>query len=489
MNKTTLNQLTRRWGKRIHGACDTIDQQLAGRRGPTPAVTTYALIAGLVYLALESKPVQLRTLHRELATANSRELAQLQLRGRPTYRQLCYQLERLHRLAESAPQRDVAVQQLLDALVPASAEDAGHTTMWAIDTHLFEAWVNQSSSNSADPDATWRVMDTHKHKNSPVLGYQLVAAVRTGTTEVCDRISLITANADDAPPAAQMACSMKASGLPVERILADRGFTQKPTNFLDPIRSAGIHLTYDLKEPDTGVSGTYHGNLIVDGWPYSPALPKRLHRVSKPGPGASKAQWDAFTKKMLARDPYRWPAHGRPAPDKARVASPATRNRLKCRVAKNTAPAAAPICTVKHQPNEACAITTMTFTSATAPRTYQYPAWGTSDWHSLWKQRSAVERFFGHLQSPARIGFDHGRFQVRRLAKVAVVTAAFVIATNISLIESAANKAATAAAKPLRPTRLIKFKAVQQPTTRTRKQHTSARGTPAGTPNTSKSKR
>ena len=459
MNKTTLNQLTRRWGTRIETACATIDQQLAGRRGPTAAVTTYGLIAGLVYLALESKPVQLRTLHRELMSASSQDLSKLQLCSRPTYRQLCYQLERLHRLAEGAPQRDRAIQQLLDALVPPSATDAAPTSMWAIDTHLFEAWVNQRTSLSADPDASWRVMTTHKHKDSPILGYQLIAAVRTGGTEVCDRISVITADEDDAPPAARMACAMKASGLPVERIVADRGFTQKPTNFLDPIRQAGIHLTYDLKEPDAGVSGTYLGNLVIDGWPYSPAIPKRLHKVSKPGPGASKTQWDAFTRKMLDRDPYRWPAHGRPAPDKARVASPATRNRLKCRVAKNTAPAAAPICTVKHQPNEACAITTMTFTSATAPRTYQYPAWGTSDWHSLWKQRSAVERFFGHLQSPARIGFDRGRFQVRRITKVAVVTAAFVIATNISLIESAAAKLTAAANKAPRPTRLARFTA------------------------------
>jgi hypothetical protein len=73
---------------------------------------------------------------------------------------------------------------------------------------------------------------------------------------------------------------------------------------------------------------------------------------------------------------------------------------------------------------------------------------GTQDWAALWKKRSAVERFFGHLQAPGGIGFDHGRFQVRRLTKVAIATAAFVIATNISLIERAHAKAAALAARP-----------------------------------------
>lgn len=452
MNHQTLITLNTRWGSKITATCDAIDAQIAGQRGPKPAVSAYALIAGLVYLALENKPVHLRGLQRELATASSKDLTALGLRTRPTYRQLCYQLERIHRLAENAPVRETAVQELLDALVPPSATDAGTTDTWAIDTHLFEAWVNQKSSVSADPDATWRALTTHKHKTHPVLGYQLIAAVRTGTTEVCDRISITTANADDAPPAANLVLAMQTTGQPITRVIADRGFTQKPTSFLDPIRNAGIHLTYDLKDTDLGVSGSYLGNLIVDGWPYSPAMPARLRRVPKPKPGSTKAQWTAYFKKMTERDAYRWLAHGKPGAAKARVASPASRNRLTCRIAKNAAPASAPICTVKHAPTEACAMTTMTYTAATAPRTYQYPAWGTNDWATIWKKRSAVERFFGHLQAPAGVGFDHGRFQVRRLTKVAIATAAFVIATNISLIESAAAKAAATKARAAKTT-------------------------------------
>lgn len=449
MRHHTVALLDKRWGKKIGAVCASIDAQMAGRRGPTAAVSTYSLIAGLVYLALENKPVHILGLARELKSARVRDLKLLGLDCKPTYRQLCYQLERIHRLAQSASVREEAVQELLDALVPPSATDARATDTWAIDTHLFEAWVNQRTVNRkpADPDASWRVLDTHKYKNRPVLGYQLVAAVRTGTTEVCDRITITTAKADDAPKGAELACALAKDGHNIKRVIADRGFSQKPQSFLDPIRSAGIHVTYDFKESDLGVCGTLHGNLVVDGWVYSPALPARLRSIKKPGPGSSPAEWAKFNRLMDLREPYQWLAHGKPDASKARIASPASRNRLRCKVAKNTAPDAAPTCRVKHQAGEACDMTTMTFTAANAPRNFQYPIWGTSEWNKIWKQRSAVERFFGHLQAPSGVAFDHGRFRVRHLPKVAFLTAAFVIATNISLIESSSVRAAKAAQK------------------------------------------
>jgi hypothetical protein len=82
----------------------------------------------------------------------------------------------------------------------------------------------------------------------------------------------------------------------------------------------------------------------------------------------------------------------------------------------------------------------MTFTSSVALRTFQFPIYGTKDWNSIWRKRSAVERFFGYLQSDHGAAFRAGRFRVRRLIKVAIATCAFVIATNIQLCEQAASK-------------------------------------------------
>jgi hypothetical protein len=69
----------------------------------------------------------------------------------------------------------------------------------------------------------------------------------------------------------------------------------------------------------------------------------------------------------------------------------------------------------------------------------------------MYAMRSAVERFFGHLQSAAIAGFDQGRFCVRGLAKVSIVTAVFVIATNLRLLHSANQK--TKAAKSIKTSR------------------------------------
>jgi hypothetical protein len=75
----------------------------------------------------------------------------------------------------------------------------------------------------------------------------------------------------------------------------------------------------------------------------------------------------------------------------------------------------------------------MTFGANVAPRTFQFPVYGTKDWNQIWRKRSAVERFFGHLQSDHGAAFRAGRFRVRRLIKVAIATCAFVIATNLQL--------------------------------------------------------
>lgn len=451
MNFHSLRKVHKRWGSKVQADCAKLDAQLRGQRGPVAKVGTYPLVCTMVYLAFTGQPMLMRNAYKELSGASRRELQMLGLNRKPTYRQLCYALERIQKFALDAPSYEGQVQEILDLLVPASAGDKSANTIWAVDTHLFEGWAATSRSQCADPDATWRVMGTHKHRNNPVLGYQLVAAVRTSGTETCDRIRVVTANVDDAPPAVDAVLEMAAAGMSVERVLADKGFTQKPQGFLDPLRAAGIHVTFDLKSPDLGVSGSFMGNLIVDGWLYSPAMPAKLRTLVRPGPSASAQEWARWHALTAARDAYRFQPHGRPGPASSRIASPATRNRLRCRAVGNAAPAQAPTCRVAHPVGEACGLKTTTFTSQMAARTYQFPVWGTPDWADMYAKRTAVERFFGHLQSHARAGFTRGRYRLMRLAKVALAAAAAVIATNVGLIESAASRAKAAAAKSQAP--------------------------------------
>jgi hypothetical protein len=424
-----------------------MDQGFRGARGPEAAVSTYSLLIGLVYLSFESKPVHMKYLHRELKLSTKIERNFLNLSVIPTYRQLCYRLRLIKKMTESSDNLRVSIQKLLDLLVGASAGDLRGNTVWAVDGSLYEAWTSQRRSESADPDATWRAMGTSKHKNKPILGYNLVGLIRTKGTEVCDRIVVTPADEDDGEPAADMIKRMLANGLHVERVLADKGYANKPDSFLEPVRNAGVHLTYDVMEKDHGISYTLYRNKMVDGWCFSPALPQRLENIKKPAPNAGKEAFDDFHARIAQRQSYAFLAHGKPSPNKARVASPASRGKLRCRVLNNKATDDAPICKIKHKPAEACGLLTMTIESALDPRNYQYPVWGTKDWITLYAMRSAVERFFGHLQSAAFSGFDHGRFCVRGLAKVSLFTSLFVIATNLHLLESAAQKVIVATAK------------------------------------------
>jgi hypothetical protein len=354
-------------------------------------------------------------------------------------------------MTSSGKQEEAIIQKLIDLLVAPSVGEVYENRIWAVDGTLFEGWTSQRKSKSADPGATWRAMGTSKHKNKPVLGYNLVGLVRAEGTEVCDRIVVTSANVDDGKPAADMIKRMLDQNIRVERVLADKGYANKPSFFREPLRNAGVHLTYDLMKGDHGISSTYYGNKIVDGWAYSPSLPFNLEKIEKPGPNAGRVALDKFDALIAQRDAYAFRTQGKPLSNKARVASPASRGKLRCKALGNSAGAAAPICKVKHAFDEACGVNTMTIESSIAERTYQYPIWGTRPWIEMYAMRSAVERFFGHLQSAAIAGFDQGRFCVRGLAKVLIVTAVFVIATNLRLLHSANQK--TKAAKSIKTSR------------------------------------
>lgn len=343
MNSNSLRIVVSLWGNKIKSICNEIDQAFIGARGPVPLVSSYSLLVGLVYLAFESKPVHITYLYQELAHVSKTDLQIMGLPIKPSYRQLCYRLDLLKKMTSSGEKKDEVIQKLIDLLVAPSAGEVDENRIWAVDGSLFEAWTSQRKSKSADPSATWRAMGTSKHKNKPILGYNLVGLVRAEGTEVCDRIVVTSANVDDGKPAADMIKRMLDQNIRVERVLADKGYANKPSSFLEPLRNAGVHLTYDLMERDHGISATYYGNKIVDGWAYSPSLPSNLERIKKPGSSAGRAGLDKFDALIAQRDAYAFRTQGKPLSNKARVASPASRGKLRCKILGNNAGAAAPL--------------------------------------------------------------------------------------------------------------------------------------------------
>lgn len=90
----------------------------------------------------------------------------------------------------------------------------------------------------------------------------------------------------------------------------------------------------------------------------------------------------------------------------------------------------APTCRKPYAPDMACGINTIYYPATAAPRTWQYPVWGTPEWQAIYNKRTAVERYFVHLKQDAGVGFRKDQLQLRGLAKVALITGLAVVATT-----------------------------------------------------------
>ena len=473
MKADVFDRIVADWGDNIAEPCAALDKEMKGRRGPTAAVPVYAVVLAFVYLGVEKLPTHITAATDVLGRATVKQRQRLGLTKIPTYRQVGYSLDRLQKWATTAqastgtgPATDTdtevengiaaddatgpgsgdpsdaaaRVQEILDLLVPASAGPDTGQTMLAVDTTLFNGWCRpvRQEAVASDPDASGRIIDRGHGKLDKYYGYGAVAAVRCDGTgpEVCDRVTLLSAGEDDAEAGAKVAIAVRDAGAPITRVVADRGFSQKPARFQDVLRAARLHVTFDLKSNDNGFTSTFRGADVIDGWLYSPGMPKKLRTVPRPGVTATTDEKKAFAKAMAERARWAFPAHAAPEAHRVRVASPAARGRIRC----NAVPAsldnpdpATPTCRRKHLDGEGCTITTTYFGAEANPRTYQFPAWGSSAWVGIYNRRSAVERWFGHLQSDNGVGFRRGRFQVRRITKVAVMTGVAAVATNLRL--------------------------------------------------------
>jgi hypothetical protein len=452
----------------IQPACDALDRALRGRRGPAASVRARVLLGGLMYLPLARLPLHLRAAADVLAHATRRQLLALGARHAPTYRQLVHAYDRWADLIDNSADPTTARANIMNLLVQAAAGDTP-APLRAVDTNYFDAHcrpvrrtdnppaptrigtrgpIPAPAGVPADPDATGRIIDGNG-RTKQYFGYGLVAAVRAGGDgpEVCDALAIIPAGDNDAPIGAELLIGLAAGERHgFQRAVADRGFSQQPA-FLDALRQAGIPITFDLKAADRGRTGTWRGADIVDGGLYPAAMPTRLRNAERPGPGASferRRQWQ-LDQQQRARWAYM--QHSAATADTVRLAPPAQRGRLRClAVARSTAypDLTLPTCRTRHALGEGCTARTVTYPATAAPRTWQYPFWGTAEWEAIYKQRTAVERFFAHLESDAGAAWRHGRFQMRGITKVGLLLAVAVAATNLRLRQAAARAESTA---------------------------------------------
>jgi hypothetical protein len=95
--------------------------------------------------------------------------------------------------------------------------------------------------------------------------------------------------------------------------------------WLDGQRERGICPTYDLKSRQGAREPDFKGCLVVQGWPYLSQLPRRLWYLERPGLQAPREKIVRFREAVAEREVYALRAYGKPSPTGTRVMSPLLR--------------------------------------------------------------------------------------------------------------------------------------------------------------------
>lgn len=238
----------------------------------------------------------------------------------------------------------------------------------------------------------------------------------------------------------------KRNGWKPADVVADRGYSgAAPTNWHDPLRTAGYTLIHDLHAQQRGHTRVHDGIVIIDGEAYSPGIlnyPK-LFDIAKPPIGAGWADLERYQQRIERRRPFLLPRHTTSKPgEPLRLACPAVRGKVACPLRGNLAltatgapevfvPPAAPlplICTAK---------TVRVPDDVLVHRQDAGLLYGSREWYDAYTRRRArVEGMNGIVKNPAGGHFDDMRIRVRGRSRVSLLVAFIVASANLAQTES-----------------------------------------------------
>ncbi|MCB1256753.1 MAG: hypothetical protein KDB26_06595 [Microthrixaceae bacterium] len=307
------------------GLVDELEELLRpGGNGRPRDISVRTSLVGVLLTAGHGKNLHLRQVHRVLTrdisrTQQDRLGVRFERRGEHlgarkrvlTYhhfsRIVCALAAKVDRSGEEYLQS--IVDRLIDASIDSGPDPSGH---WAIDGTGVDTWANglKSSKRRADQDAAWghRTPTPQKSMSQKFFGYDLYgftivpAAGADGTAQpnLIGRIVVRPAASDDAEASLTGIDSVLAAGIPVERVLVDRGISYKADErWAKELRDRGIDQTLDMHALEHGRLD-YDGIAMIDGWPHCPSVPetlveiKRPERLSVPTDGSDNPELEQF---------------------------------------------------------------------------------------------------------------------------------------------------------------------------------------------------
>ena len=363
---------------------------------------------------------------------------------------------------KTAEDEHVLLERIANRLLEAST-GGGPTPSgdWAIDTTGVDAWSRGNNTNRADPegtsdpDAAWgyRTATMNKGNSKKFFGYDLYGFVSVPPIGISGeehpalirRIELRPASSSEATTTIPALDALTESGLEVNKVIIDRGFSYKTANtWANQLRDRDIEQVLDMHPAERGRID-HHGIAMIDGWPHCPATPQQLEALNRPGLGSTKKERQHFDTDIEERSRYAmrrtkgWSTSPRTGTACERYECPAEAGQLRCPHKPHSMAAPAEVPVVLNPPRladapTACTQRTIAVDDTAQPKLRQRHPWGTTKWAKDFGRRSLVESAFGLMSDPLIGGLRRGVFAVVGRGKVLVMLTAIAVIVNLHLI-------------------------------------------------------
>lgn len=239
----------------------------------------------------------------------------------------------------------------------------------------------------------------------------------------------VTPNGYNTPkPTVQMLDEYRDAGHSLTKVLVDRGFSfWDATGWANELLERDIAQTIDMHSADHGSRpDPTTGVLMIDGWPYVPWTPKRLHQipppprlvVREPKRGGSKKKWKTYRSNLDALEKFRRAqaelAQYALTPN-GRARKDGSRQFKVPQYRRDLATARDRRMKVYNQP-------TLVLPASVATKLRQEHRWGSDAWIADYSRRTAIEGVFGNMKARDGEGVQRGWIRVVGLAATAIMT-------------------------------------------------------------------
>ncbi|EYR62987.1 hypothetical protein N866_03850 [Actinotalea ferrariae CF5-4] len=327
-----------------------------------------------------------------------------------------------------------------------SLPSSKHEADYQPDTSAFA----RQTSRSHDPDGRWDYCTrTHQKGSRRVFGYQIIGGVGVhapegpfGGLHLFQAFALVPGGYMKAAPTVRLLDAYQEIGNPTPRLVVDRGFSRWTTEtWADELRARGIEQVFDLHPQDRGArKDLATGVLMIDGWPYAPWTPKRLHNIPVPAKLVVKPPRKRASEKKKAKyrraiaaledflalqeelGQYALRPNTAMRPDGSRQFKQPTFNRH--------------LATAAQRRTKVFQQATIVIPASLSSKLGQRERWGSYEWIITYALRSAVEGAFGRIQAKDSDGerVQRGWTRIVGLVPSALLLASVLVHHNLRIV-------------------------------------------------------